>query len=216
MDRDFFDGLRELTPLLVFFAVFYGSLLLAGLASYLLRAIGLYKVCKHIYREPAGLAFVPIANQYIHGAAAGPIKLGKRTIKDAGVVMLVAPFVVGLVFVIMYIPLIIIMIVCFAGVELGNPAAGLVTLMVAWVVFVVVIIAAQAFLTVLRALVNNNIFLNYVEPNVALVHTILSSLIPLYEAIYFFTLRNKVPLWAVSVTAPAAAQEITETPVDKK
>ena len=65
------------------------------------------------------------------------------------------------------------------------------TLIVLYILILVLVVAYSAVYSVLRILIDIQIYEKFTTRNMAVVHSVLSGLIPLYEAICFFVMRNK-------------------------
>lgn len=174
-----------------------------GLISYILKGIGMYTMAKRQGRDYAWLAFVPFARTYLHGELAGSIKLKKRTIQNPGIWLLALPFIYGAVYSILYA---IIWFVGFGamlqldsysyysfersrGMNIGTGTIlGFVVLMV---VFALVVLAYTAIYKTFSILVNHQILERFTSKNMSVAHAILCTIIPMYESICLFVMRNR-------------------------
>ena len=185
------------------FAVVFASLWLAimigmlvfMLGSYLLHSFGLYTIAKRMGKKDAWMAFVPFARTYYHGNMAGPTRLKNTTIKKPGLWKPLFSnnhsgangiYGLGLVFGIG---------MTLAG-SAGNQnvqGAGGGDVLVFFLLFLVVIVSILfgAVQIALNVLVNKQIYENFAEGNMPVIHAVLSSLVPLYEAICLFIMRKR-------------------------
>lgn len=171
---------------------------LFALISYILKGVGMYTIAKRQGREYAWLAFVPFARTYLHGELAGSITLKNRKIQSPGIWLLALPFVYGAVYSILYAVLWFIgfgaimkmeRYALYGGVSIGpGHVWGLVILAL---LFMVVVVAYMALYKSLKILVNHQIFERFTSKNMSIVHAVLCIMVPLYESICFFVMRNR-------------------------
>ena len=168
-----------------------------ALAAYILHSIGLYTIGKRIGYSIPWLAFIPFARDYMQGELAGEISLKTKKIKNPGVWNLVMPIISGVIFWIFYM-----LFFLFSGVGMmmdyqsygrySGLSTGTITGMLFFlIIWIVVAVLYSAVYQVLRILINKQIYGRFTAGNMAIVHAVLSSLVPLYEAICTFVLRNK-------------------------
>ncbi|MFV0529425.1 MAG: hypothetical protein ACK5MN_12025 [Lachnospiraceae bacterium] len=164
------------------------------LASYLLKAFGIYGIAKNRNMPNPWLAFIPYANLYLQGKLAGTINFKKKKI-DAALWMVIVPLVIEVLTVVF---LVFYFIAIAAGVSMSYrssfstpPVSMIMSIVVICLLYILVVSIVQIALYVLYVFVNKKIFSMYAEPNMALLHSILSLFVPFYQSIYFFTLRNK-------------------------
>ena len=182
------------------FAVVFASLWLAimigmlvfMLGSYLLHSFGLYTIAKRMGKKDA---FVPFARTYYHGNMAGPIRLKNTTIKNPGLWKLLFPIIYSGA-----IGIYVLVLVFGIGMTLAGSAvnqnvtgAGMSVLAFFFMYFVVIIVSILfgAVQIALNVLVNKQIYENFAEGNMPVIHAVLSSLVPLYEAICLFIMRKR-------------------------
>lgn len=171
------------------------GLLVFVLGSYLLHSFGLYTIAKRMGKTDAWMAFVPLARTYYHGNMAGPIRLKNTTIKNPGLWKLLLPVVYGGAIGIYMVVMIFGVGMTLAGSAVNNNAAGagMSVLAFFFVYFILIIVSVLfgAVQIVLNVIVNKQIYENFSEGNMPIIHAILSSLIPLYEAICLFIMRKR-------------------------
>lgn len=146
-------------------------------------------------REYAWLAFVPFARDYFQGELAGPIALKNKKIQNPGIWNLILPIIFSAVYGI----LIVVLIVGFAAGILTAETAGsaaalagtLFGVIISYIALIVFAVAYSAVYMVLRILINRQIYAKYTTENMAVIHAVLSSVVPLYEALCTFVLRNR-------------------------
>ena len=168
-----------------------------ALAAYILHSIGLYTIGKRIGYSIPWLAFIPFARDYMQGELAGEISLKTKKIKNPGVWNLVVPIISGVIFWIFYMLFFLVsgmgMMMDYqsygrySGLSTGT-ITGMLFFLIIWIV---VAVLYSAVYQVLRILINKQIYGRFTAGNMAIVHAVLSSLVPLYEAICTFVLRNK-------------------------
>lgn len=182
--------------LLVFF-LFY-------VISYVFKGIGMYTIAKRQGMDYPWLAFIPFARTYLHGELAGRISLKNKGIKNPGIWLLVMPFIFGAVNFVFYMILWAVGIGAFAdtftgaayGYQYGysdpHVSTGLVMgLIILAVIWMITAVLYGAVYKVLGVLVNHQILERFTTKNMSVAHAVLSTLIPLYESICLFVMRNK-------------------------
>ncbi len=168
-----------------------------ALAAYILHSIGLYTIGKRIGYSIPWLAFIPFARDYMQGELAGEISLKTKKIKNPGVWNLVVPIISGVIFWIFYM-----LFFLFSGMGMmmdyrsygrysGLSTGTIMGMIFFLIIWIVVAVLYSAVYQVLRILINKQIYGRFTAGNMAIVHAVLSSLVPLYEAICTFVLRNK-------------------------
>lgn len=168
-----------------------------ALAAYILHSIGLYTIGKRIGYSIPWLAFIPFARDYMQGELAGEISLKTKKIKNPGVWNLVMPIISGVVFGIFYM-----LFLLASGVGMmmdyqssggyGGLSTGTIMGMIFFlIIWIIVIVLYSAVYQVLHILINKQIYCKFTTGNMAIAHAVLSSLVPLYEAICTFVIRNK-------------------------
>ena len=160
-----------------------------ALAAYILHSIGLYTIGKRIGYSIPWLAFIPFARDYMQGELAGEISLKTKKIKNPGVWNLVMPIISGVIFWIFYM---LFFLVSGMGMMMdyrsssgyGGLSTGTIMGMIFFlIIWIVVAVLYSAVYQVLRILINKQIYGRFTAGNMAIVHAVLSSLVPLYEAI---------------------------------
>lgn len=189
-------GNAALTVLLTVYLVVLAVILAVALASYIFHSIGMYTIGKRMGREHAWLAFIPFARDYFHGELAGEIPLKKKSIKNPGIWKLVLPIIYGAVAGVLFVFLFVAAIGAGAASSInGNQIGGIMafstTLIALYIVILVIAVVYSAVYSVLRILIDIQIYEKFTTRNMAVVHSVLSGIIPLYEAICFFVMRNK-------------------------
>ncbi|MFV0362082.1 MAG: hypothetical protein ACK5LL_03210 [Suipraeoptans sp.] len=205
------DGHGEALTILM---VYLGILLLLGvlaLVSYILRGIGMYTLGKRKGMTSPWLAFIPYARTYYQGELCGSIKFKDKEIKSPGIWMLVAPivrgFFSGIMVVVMYGALFGVMFGILAGAGINNASeheiqqalesnlvnGGTVFVTVLYIIFILVELFLRAVQGVLTVIVNQQIYSDCTDKNLAIAHSVAGIFIPMYTSIYFFVIRNKQP-----------------------
>lgn len=167
------------------------------LVGYILHSIGLYTIGRRIGYSIPWLAFIPFARDYMQGELAGELSLRTKKIKNPGVWNLVMPIISGVIFWIFYMLFFLFsgmgMMMDYrssggyAGISTGT-IMGMIFFLIIWVI---VAVLYSAVYQVLHILINKQIYGRFTTENMAIAHAVLSSLVPLYEAICTFILRNK-------------------------
>ncbi len=170
-----------------------------GLLSYILKGIGMYTMAKRQGMDYAWLAFIPFARTYLHGELAGSIRLKNKSIQNPGIWLLALPFLYGAVSSLLN------AILWFVGVGSltkifqnaflpygrvnlsGGAVMGIVVLVL---IFSVISLGYTAVYKTFGVLVNHQILERFTTKNMSIVHAVLSTMIPLYESICFFVMRN--------------------------
>lgn len=179
-------------------------LVIYGVASYVIKSLGLYQFAKRQHMEYPWLAFVPFARTYLHGELSGDIPLKKRHICKPGIWMLVLPILQGVVFLLFYIITLI-----FVGwtaysatmrmhsymtrpsIFMTFGAGDIIGTIAIIVLFIVSVLAVSAFTQVLKVLVNHQILKQVTTSNMSVVHAVLMSIVPLYEPICLLVMSRR-------------------------
>ena len=183
------------TALMYIYLIILTVIVIFALASYIFHSVGMYTIGKRMGREYAWLAFIPFARDYFHGELAGAIPLKSRKIKNPGIWNLVLPIIYNAI------AGILIVIVVIAGIgagvasEMNRGVTGISAFISALIgVYVLILILAVAYTaihSVLRVLIDIQIYERFTSRNMAVVHSVLSAILPLYESICFFVMRNR-------------------------
>lgn len=170
-----------------------------ALLSYILKGVGMYTMAKRQGMDYAWLAFVPFARTYLHGELAGNIRLKNKSIQNPGIWLLALPFLYGAITSLLNV---IMWFIGFGSITRifqnalwpygrvnlsGGAVMGIVVLIL---IFSAVSLGYTAVYKSLGVLVNHQIFERYTTKNMSIVHAVLSTLVPLYESICFFVMRN--------------------------
>lgn len=90
--------------------------------------------------------------------------------------------------------LIVFMLVGGFGVMAGGRRSAdfiLIWMLLMYVIYILLLIAVNVVRTILLVLINKQILEQFTSENMALVHSVVSQFVPLYEAFCFFAMRNK-------------------------
>lgn len=168
-------------------------ILLLALASYIFHSIGLYTIGKRMGKNYPWLAFIPFVRNYFQGELAGEITLKNRTIKNPGIWNLILPIIESALLGIFAFLIAIIggLSAASAAVGMGSVGIGLALIIGMYIFLLVFAIVMSAARMVLSVLINRQIFGRFTCGNMAVVHSVLSVAVPLYEAICLFVMRNK-------------------------
>lgn len=193
-----------LTGILAIYLIILAVMFLFFVISYVFRGIGMYTIAKRQGMDYPWLAFIPFARTYLHGELGGPVKLKKKSIKNPGIWLLALPFIFGAVMFVFYILFWIVGIGAMTNVVssemygydsygYGSPFSGgmLMGMIVVLILWAIIAIAYKAVQTVLTVLVNHQIFEKFTSKNMSVAHAVLCTIVPLYESICFFVMRNR-------------------------
>lgn len=169
-----------------------------ALLSYILMGVGMYTMAKRQGMDNAWLAFIPFARTYLHGELSGSIRLKNRSIENPGIWLLALPFLYGAVSSLFN------GIVWFVGFgsitkilqydllygRVDMAPGSVMGLVILFIIIAVIGVLYTAVYKTFCILVNHQILGRYTSKNMSIVHAVLSTLIPLYESICFFMMRN--------------------------
>lgn len=167
---------------------------LVELTGYILKGIGMYTIAKRRGMDYPWLAYVPFARAYLQGELGGEIVLKDKKIQNPGIWLLALPFIHGALFFVFYIILWAVGIgaAISAMNSYSGPGVGsIIALLVVGVLFIGVMVVYSGIYKVLQILVDHQILERFTSKNMSIAHGVLSALIPLYEPICFFVMRNK-------------------------
>lgn len=180
--------------LLGIYLLVLGGVLLIKLVGYVFHSIGMYMIGKRMGKEHPWLAFVPFARDYFQGELAGPIGLKNRKIRNPGIWNLILPIIFNAVIGVLTAVMIVGFVVGILAAETAGGAGTLAGTLYGFIIFYLVLIGISivysAARMVLRILINRQIFGRFTTDNMSVVHAVLASVIPLYEALCTFVMRN--------------------------
>lgn len=190
------DGGSEFfTIFIAIYMLILAAVFLIGLVGYVFHSIGMYTIGKRLGKTNAWLAFVPFARDYFQGELAGPIELKNKKIRNPGIWNLVLPIIFSAVFGVLITVVIVGFVAGLLAAETAGSAAALAGTLFGLIIFYLALIAFSlvysAVYMVLTILINRQIYARFTTDNMAVVHAVLSSVIPLYEALCTFVLRNR-------------------------
>ena len=181
------SGSEVLSVLIGIYLIILGGALLIMLVGYIFHSIGMYTIGKRMGKAHTWMAFVPFARDYFQGELAGPIRLKNKEIRNPGIWNLVLPIIFSAVTGVLTTVMIV-------GTVMGLLAADtmwMMSLIMFYVALIVFSVVYSAVYMVLKILINRQIFAAFTTDNMSVVHAVLSSVIPLYEAFCTFVFRNK-------------------------
>lgn len=179
------------------YLILLALVLIFGLVSYILHSIGLYTIAGRLGMSNAWLAFIPFARTWLHGELAGEISLKTKKIRNPGVWKLVMPIISGGIFFVFYI---LFLLISGVGIFLNLSSSGrndglsvgtIMGILFFLIIWILIAVLYSAAYQVLCVLINIQIYGRFTSRNMAVVHAVLSALIPLYESICTFVIRNK-------------------------
>lgn len=171
-----------------------------SLGSYILKGIGMYTIAKRLGIEYAWLAFVPFARTYLHGELSGKILLKKRSIQNPGIWLLALPFLYSAIYSLFYAviwfmgfgTLMKVGTYNYAPYNLDINTGSIMGIIVVSLIFMIFALAYAAFYKALEVLVNHQILERFTSKNMSVVHAVLCTVIPMYESICLFAMRNRL------------------------
>lgn len=169
-----------------------------ALLSYILRGVGMYTMAKRQGMDNAWLAFIPFARTYLHGELAGSIRLKNKSIQNPGIWLLALPFLYSAVYSLFNA---LLWFVGFGAItkifqydflygRVDMSAGSVMGMVVLFVIIAVISVLYTAVYKTFSVLVDHQIFGRFTSKNMSIVHAVLSTLVPLYESICFFVMRN--------------------------
>ncbi len=166
---------------------------LLALVSYIFHSIGLYTIGKRLGKDYPWLAFIPFARNYFHGELAGEITLKNRTIKNPGIWNLILPIIESTLLGIFVFLIAIIgsLSAATAAAGIGGVGIGLSLIIGMYIFLIMFAIVMSAVRMALSVLINRQIFGRFTCGNMAVVYSVFSLTVPLYEAFCLFVMRNK-------------------------
>ena len=188
------------------------------LVGYIFHSIGLYTIGKRLGKNHAWLAFIPFARDYFHGEMAGEIRFKSREIRNPGIWKLVLPIISGVVTAgFVAITMFFVSIMVFANGAYGI-GSGLMMLSVLVTLLMIFLVVYNAVYLVLRVMIDMQIFGRFTTHNMAIVHSVLSVVLPLYEAFCLFVMRNREfnPGAEPKSTVPPVMPEPPVAPVNRR
>ena len=183
--------------IIVLVMTFLSIYIIAYMAAYLCKGVGLYTMAKRENISCPWLAFIPAVRLYIQGELCGDITLGKRKVRDIGIWLVVLPFLYRII------SNIVCVFAVFSVMALGLSYKGMTgysrflgslgfsAAILLGIAVIIVIMILAALYKVIYILVNQKIFGKYTSETMKTVHAVLGALIPLYEAVIFLVLRNR-------------------------
>jgi hypothetical protein len=175
-----------------------------GILLYILKGLAIYRMSQTRGIGNGWLGFIPYASEYQLGQLAGEIELGNKKIKNTGLWLLLLPMVssavLGIAYLIMFLPLIIKMS------SLGdNPTneeiySVVSILVISLCVVVLVAYVVQILINLFRCLALHKIFSRYSTGQKPVFYLLLAMLVPFAEEILLFRHRKR-PLLVTNTQA---------------
>ena len=179
------SGSEVLSVLIGIYLIILGGALLIMLVGYIFHSIGMYTIGKRMGKAHTWMAFVPFARDYFQG----------ELIRNPGIWNLVLPIifsaVTGVLTTVMIVGTVMGLLASETMWSAGALAGTLMSLIMFYVALIVFSVVYSAVYMVLKILINRQIFAVFTTDNMSVVHAVLSSVIPLYEAFCTFVFRNK-------------------------
>ena len=182
-----------LMTVLMVYLVIFSIIGIIGLAGYLLKSIGMYRMAQREGMDNPWLSYVPFARTYLQGELSGDIVFQKRSIRNPGIWLILLPMGGGMIIGSLYV-LVIIAVAASVMITEGSAngiGIAVVLMLVLLALYIVVLILYQALVVVLKGLVMYQILRKFTSNSMAIVHAFFANLIPMYEAIILFVFRNR-------------------------
>ena len=181
--------------LLSVYLVIMTVIMILGIVNYVFKSVGLYTLAKRMGRPYPWLAWIPFARNYLHGDLAEVIPLKTTAIRHPAIWKLVVPIVGSVIGIVMY-------FIIITSIGLTNIIAGTMgrstsdtgvnaVFVLLIIVFVIIQLIYQALSKTLNVLVNFQIIGRFTTRNMAIIHSVLSLFVPLYESLCLFLIREK-------------------------
>lgn len=191
----FSDGEHVVLAMLGLYAIIFGTMGIVMLANHIVKGIGIYKM-SGLRKIPNGfLGFFPYACDYQLGLLTGEIAIGKKKLKNGGLLNLLTPIIVSVAISVIYtIVVILIVVVASAAYASGGEAepAGIMVFMVFAVIFLIIpVIAAALFQQAVSSLVLYKVFRSIYDDDRGIIFTVLSMTVPLMSGIIMIRYAGK-------------------------
>lgn len=192
-----------LTGILAIYLIVFAVWFIFFVISYVFKGIGMYTIAKRQGMDYPWLAFIPFARTYLHGELGGSITLKSKSIRNPGIWLLAMPFIFGVVNFIFYMILWVVGIGTFSNIyadTLYNHGTGagshissgmIMGLIIVIIIWAIIAIVYGAITKVLSVLVNHQILEKFTSKNMSIAHAVLCMVVPLYESICLFVMRNR-------------------------
>lgn len=177
--------------IMIFYIIVMLLIGIISLASYILRGIGLYTIAKHRGYEYAWLAFIPFFRIYLQGKLSGDITFKNKTMRDTGIWLAVIPLMYGVVVSVIYGVMCLCGMLAIFSMTMHVSAGRILILIILIILALAISLGYKILYKTLRVMVNYQIYCNMTSGNMAVAHAVLGALLPLYESICFFVMRNR-------------------------
>lgn len=189
--EDPFTGIGIGIGIMMFYIIVMLLIGIISLASYILRGIGLYTIAKHRGYEYAWLAFIPFFRVYLQGKMSGDITFKNKTMRDTGIWLAVIPLMYGVVVSVIYGVMCLCGMLAIFSMTMHVSAGRILILIILIILALAISLGYKILYKTLRVMVNYQIYCNMTSGNMAVAHAVLGALLPLYESICFFVMRNR-------------------------
>ncbi len=181
-----FSGMMAIVGLIYFL------LLAFVVVNYIIRSIGLYRIAKASGVSAPGLAWVPYAMDYVFGKVSGDIKLGKRTLKNTPLWLVLIPIIGGAIigiFVVMMIFAIVFMSIASTMYELAEMATTM--FFVSYILLIVIACVYSIFYYIVYGMTYFTVCQKYKDSGASVFSTLMALFVPLADAIILFKLGKE-------------------------
>lgn len=188
MDSEIF----EMLPMIFVIIAIYGVLIIGGLVSYILRALGIMRMSASRGLQNGWLGFIPLAAEYQLGKISGEVDAGKRKIKTPGLWLAIFPAIVYGIFFTIYFALIFSMVGIAESSRWDEPSVGAITgFFIGIIVIYILLIIGSILIYLLHGLVVHRIFSCYGNDQQPVFHMLICLFVPFGEAILLYRYGNK-------------------------
>ena len=174
--------------IMIFYIIVMLLIGIISLVSYILRGIGLYTIAKHRGYEYACIPFFRI---YLQGKLSGDITFKNKTMRDTGIWLAVIPLMYGVVVSVIYGVMCLCGMLAIFSMTMHVSAGRILILIILLILALAISLGYKILYKTLRVMVNYQIYCNMTSGNMAVAHAVLGALLPLYESICFFVMRNR-------------------------
>lgn len=188
---------QELLPLVVFLIVIYGSLIVVGLASYIIQGVAILKQSRSRGLRNGWLGFIPYGKEYQLGKIAGEIEIRDKHVTNPGLWMALLPFIVSSAFGIIYGAMISSMLTPLMQAAMGGYYQPDITQMfsgqfyISMVLMYIVLLAGGVLIQMVRLLALHRIYASYYNGQRPVFYLIMSIFVPLAEPIILIRLSKR-------------------------
>ena len=175
------------------FALYFSILAIVfaiGIAGYILKGLGLYRMGQRRNISYAWLAWIPIASNFLFGKLAGEVNLGNRKIKNTGLWMLLFPLVIFALCIIFIIVLSVIILSAEVMMQAYDSVFSVAGIFPLYMIFILVLSILSVIMNIFYGLVYWTYFSHVKVNSTSLFYTMLGLFVPLALQINIFRVRD--------------------------